>query len=298
MPDDEHPAPATARERELEQEVERLKEEVLRLRGVLASHCDTVLDMLKRRGFTLHKKERDWDLVLPDAESGFPADEYYRLMNRYSFRLFVRDVITHQDGFIPEGLVRFSGIETVTEYTEFLLRAGILETAPGGVFRMRRRPVRSFGPTLEWYVAEVLRREYAADALWGASFKGNGAGGDYDVLASFEGRLLYAEVKSSPPKQIYDTEVRAYIERFMELSPDVSLFVMDTELRMKDKVVFLFEQVMPDTKLAGMTVERLEAELFHIGGRIFIVNSKGGLAANIGTAIGAYLKRSQHDRRH
>ena len=36
----------------------------------------------------------------------------------------------------------------------------------------------------------------------------------------------------------------------------------------------------------------VEAELFHVGERIVIINSKDSLASNIGEAIGWFLKRS------
>ena len=80
-------------------------------------------------------------------------------------------------------------------------------------------------------------------------------------------------------------------DRVLELSLDLSIFIMDTELRMKDKIVVLFEEALPKTPLVGLPVERVKAELFRVGGRIFIINSKDGLAANIGEIISLYLKK-------
>ena len=65
-------------------------------------------------------------------------------------------------------------------------------------------------------------------------------GGDYDVLGRLDGALVYLEVKSSPPKQVYDSEVRAFLDRVEDLAPDLAVFLMDTELRMKDKLVPMF----------------------------------------------------------
>ena len=278
---------------EQEREIEFLKAEVMRLRGLIASRTDSLSDMLKRRGFRVFKKEQDDDVLRPSARRRGVAEEFYQRMKKYSFRLLLRDIIKF-GSFSPDELVRYSSAEVVREYSAFLAGAGILKEEQGGRYRLTDPDVTTFGPTLEWFVAELFRREYMAEAMWGVRFRDTASGGDYDLLAAVEGKLLYAEVKSSPPKQIYDTEVKAFIDRSFELSPEVSLFIVDTELRMKDKVVVLFEQVMPGTRLAGLPVERLKGELFHIDGRFFIINSKGSLAANIGEALSYSLKRSAH----
>ncbi len=282
-----------ARVIEQEREIEFLKAEVIRLRGLIASRTDSLSDMLKRRGFRVFKKEQDKDVLGPSPRRRGAAEEFYQRMKKYSFRLFLRDVIKF-GSFKPDELVRYSSAEVVTEYSVFLAKAGILKAGPGGRYSLANAEVTTFGPTLEWFVAELFRREYMAEAMWGVRFKDTASGGDYDLLAAVEGKLLYAEVKSSPPKQIYDTEVKSFIDRSFELSPEISLFIVDTELRMKDKVVVLFEQVLPGTGLAGLPVERLKGELFHIDGRVFIINSKGSLAANIGEALSFSLKRSAH----
>lgn len=278
--------------KEQEREIEFLRGELGRLRGVVAGRAGSLEGMLKRRGFKVFRQEGDaQDVVRPPVNRKKLSDEFYQMLNRYSFRLFLRDVIKFQEGFNCEDLVRYSTLPVVSEYTAFLKRAGILRALPDGRYALKK-PVKSFGPTLEWFVCELLRREYMAEAIWGVTFKRTSAGGDYDLLSAVEGRLLYAEIKSSPPKQIYDTEVKAYIDRFLELMPDMSLFVMDTELRMKDKIVVLFEQVLPKTPLRGLPVTRLKAELFSVGERIIIINSKNSLASNIGEALGWFLKRS------
>jgi hypothetical protein len=279
--------------KEREKEVELLRREVERLRHALAARTGAVRDMLARRGLKVYREEPGDDLIRPRGSTKPGVDEFYRRMGRYSFRLFLRDVIKHQDGFRPEELVRYSSLPVVREYSGYLAEAGILEEYAPGEYNTAGKRYLSFGPTLEWYVAEVFRRELIADALWGVRFKGAEAGGDFDVLAAVEGRMIYAEVKSSPPKQIYDSEVSAFIKRACEFSADLSLFVMDTELRMKDKIVPMFLQALPGTPLAGSSVERFKDELFRVGRSLFIVNSRGGLAANIGFVLGWYLKRRE-----
>ena len=93
------------------------------------------------------------------------------------------------------------------------------------------------------------------------------------------------EIKSSPPKQIYDKEITAFLNRVDDLMPEVSIFFVDTELRMKDKIVPMFEAELKRRykKMAG--VERITKELFHINKKIFIINSKESISANIGTVL-------------
>ncbi len=279
--------------REQEKEIEFLRAEVVRLRAALAKSADSVRDMLQRRGFRIYRKGRGSGLLQPRPAGAKELDEFYRWMKRYSFRLFLRDAIKHKEGFAPRELVRYSSLSAVESFCRYLLGAGIIDRAGRGKYALAgAEEVRSFGPTLEWFVSEVLRREYMADPVWGVKFKDTRSGGDYDVIAALEGRLLYAEVKSSPPKQIYLGEVGAFIGRVAELGPELSLFIVDTELRMKDKVVALFEEAIPGGPLAGSRVERFRDELFHVDGRLFIVNSKDSLVANIGEVLGWYLRRS------
>ena len=91
-----------------------------------------------------------------------------------------------------------------------------------------------------------MKREFDAEAVWGVKFRRPKVGGDYDVLARVDGDLFYLEVKSSPPKQIYDSEVAAFLDRVDDLAPENRMFLMDTELRMKDKIVPMFEQELAE----------------------------------------------------
>ncbi len=287
---------ASERIKDLEREVLELRGEVARLK---AARGGTVEQMLARRGLAIYRKERDGDVLKPGK--GF-REEFYSLMGKYSFRLFLRDAIKHQEAFTPEGLSKFIGDGAAREFGAFLLRAGLAGETKDGGLSLSRGPIKSFGPTLEWYLAEAVRRELYASVAWGVSFRSvgrsavnssaNGTGGDYDLLAALEGRLLYAEVKSSPPKQIYETEIASFIDRVLSLSPHLSLFIVDTELRMKDKIVFMFEQVLPKTPFAGTPVTRWKNELFRAGERIFIVNGKGGLVRNIKEVVSAFLKET------
>ena len=268
-------------------ELMQLREEVARLRAEIARLAPPLDVLLRRRGFRVYKKEPAADLLLPDARH---LDAYVALLGKYSFRLFLRDAIKHQDRFTADLLTRYSTGRTVRSYISFLLASGLAEEARSA-YRLVRRPVTSFGPTLEWYVAELLKREFGAEVLWGVKFRRPKVGGDYDVLGRLDGALVYLEAKSSPPKQLTDSEVRAFLDRVEDLAPDLAIFLMDTELRMKDKLVPMFEQALAARSSAPPAVERLERELFSVRDRLFIVNAKESIGRNLGTVVGRYFRR-------
>ncbi len=257
-----------------------------RLRRQLALLTPALSVLLHRRGFRVFKQETEGDLLLP---AGPFLDGFYELLHRYSFRLFLRDVIKHQDGFAVDMLTRYANARTVRMYIDELKKTGLAEAADDGC-RLIRQPVLSFGPTLEWYVAELLKREFGAEVLRAVKFRRPRVGGDYDVLAKLDGSLIYIEVKSSPPKQIYDSEIAAFLDRVDDLRPELAVFLMDTELRMKDKIVPMFESALAHRSDAPPPVLRLERELFQIQDRIYIVNAKESLAANLGQVVSRYFR--------
>ncbi|MHB8844752.1 MAG: hypothetical protein ACYC7L_08370 [Nitrospirota bacterium] len=270
------------------EELALLRDEVKRLRKTLNLLTPTLDLLLKRRGFRVYKKEPSDDLLVPDDPF---RDSFYTHLHKYSFRLFLRDIIKHQERFSLEQLTRYSTTRIIRSYLNYLLEIRLIREGGAG-YTLLRGPVTSFGPTLEWYTAELLRREFEAEALRGVKFRRRSVGGDYDVLAKLGGSLLYVEVKSSPPKQVTDSEVAAFLDRVGDLAPDASIFLMDTELRMKDKVVPMFEQALSLRNPGPPAVDRVERELFSIESRIFIVNAKESIGRNIEKAVARYFQSS------
>ena len=239
-----------------------------------------VTDLLRQRGLEVSERPAPGFLYLPPSPTPEAAREYYTLMKHYSFRLFLRDVIRFQRELTSENLTHFVDRDTAAEYTAALERLGML-TCEGGRRVLPCGPVENFGATLEWFVARALALEFGIPSLWGLRLVGTGAGGDYDVVGAMSGHLVYVETKSSPPRHIDDREVEVFLARLRELKPDLAIFLVDTNLRMLDKVVAMFER-------AGAPTARLEAEIFHAEHRVFITNSKHELIANVRTCLRAY----------
>ncbi len=269
-------------------ELARLRKEVKRLRAVLGRTIPDLATLLRRRGFIIYKKEPAEDLFLPSSRR---LNSYYRMLHKYSFRIFLRDVIKHQHGLTPENVTRYATADVTREYLEYLVSLKLVRKK-GREFMVARGPVRSFGETLEWYIAELLRREFGCEAVWGVKFRRPKVGGDYDVLAKYDGSLLYAEVKSSPPKQIYDSEISAFLDRVDDLGPEIAIFLMDTELRMKDKIVPMFEKALGDRYKDPPAVERIERELFRAGDGVFIINAKEDIRQNIRTVFSLHYRKA------
>lgn len=277
---------------ETENDTEALREEVKRLRKALSGAAAGLESMLRLRGFRVHTKEPAGDLLVPGPPF---TDDFYRMMGKYSFRLFLRDAIKHQRGFGESDVARYATGEVTGGYIRFLVEAGVAEPLGDG-YRLRRR-IKSFGDTLEWFLAEIFRREFMTEALWGVKFRGQRVGGDYDLIARVDGDMLYMEIKSSPPKQIYETEAAAFLDRVEDLGPAVAVFFVDTELRMKDKMVPMFEDELRRRGGPVPSISRMEKELFQIEDRIFIINAKDSVAVNLEKVLARHF-RSRGPRRH
>lgn len=273
-------------ENKFSEEAQSLRDEIKRLRKSLSELTPSLDVLLKRRGFRIYKKEPSEDLILPAKE--FQKD-FYEVMKKYSFRLFLRDVIKHQDFFRIENVTRYATSEVTRDYVEYLRKIGLAEKVSDG-FRLSLRPIKSFGETLEWFVSETFKVEFAAEAIWGIKFKRPKVGGDYDLIAKVDGTIVYMEIKSSPPKQIYQKEITAFFDRLSDLLSEIGIFFVDTELRMKDKIVPMFEEGLGVRYVHPPKITRMEKELFQIEDKIFIINAKDNVAANIEKVLTWYFR--------
>jgi hypothetical protein len=151
----------------------------------------------------------------------------------------------------------------------------------------------SFGPTLEWFVAAVLEREYGIPSAWNVRLDAACGGGDYDVIGFQDGACIYVETKSSPPRNIEARQIHAFFDRLETLRPQVAIFLNDTQLRMGDKIAVLFAAELRHRlgrRAQQVPVERLKGELFTAGRHVFIANSDPDLAGNLGVCLAHYFR--------
>jgi hypothetical protein len=278
----------------LKQKVQSLTKEIKSIKAASIEDTSPVENMLRMRGIKIFRKNPTERLFFPPDLSPFYKNRFYEMMKKYSFRLVLRDMIKYQDRFRIHDLTRYCSSKVVQGYCDLLGEMGAILKNGKGKFRTRVSPLYSFGPTLEWFTAEMFKREFASPAIYGVSLKKTPSGGDYDVMASWDQRLVYVEVKSSPPKGVEQSEISTFFSRTDDILPDVAILFNDTQLRMKDKLVVMFEEELgrrhgKESKTL-YPVERLFEELFHVQNHLFIVNSKKDVIENFQICLKHYLR--------
>ncbi len=238
-----------------------------------------LLAMLVRRGF--QPSLATLDLPFPPDVDEALAERIAERLGHYAFRLFLRGAILRRGIFSPAEASKYVEAARAAEMAEDLVALGMAAREEGGRYRLLH-PVRNFGGTLEWYVARELRGRLGFDVAAGVKFHAPEVGGDLDVVAAAEGRLLYLEMKSSPPKHLAQDEVAAFFRRVRALRPHLTIFVMDTALRLSDKVLPLLQ-----AELGPQAPEprRVLREVWALTPYLYMVNAKQDLMTNVGIAI-------------
>ncbi len=278
----------------LKKKVRSLTREVQTLQAASTEDTSPVEKMLKTRGIRIFQKNPTFRLFFPADFSLSYKNRLYEMMKKYSFRLVLRDMIKYQEGFRIRDLTHYCSATVVQGYCDLLNELGAITKSGRGKYRTCVSPLYSFGPTLEWFIAEVFKREFSSPAIYGVRVKKTPSGGDYDVIASWNQKLVYMEVKSSPPKGVEQNEISSFFSRINDLLPEAAILFNDTQLRMKDKLVVMFEEELK--KRYGRNsktlypVERLHEELFHVRNQIFIVNSKKDVVENFRYCLKHYLR--------
>lgn len=278
----------------LKKEVQHLSREIESIKAASLEDSVSVERLLRMRGMEVFRKNPTERLFSPSDLPIFYKTRFYEMMKKYSFRLVIRDMIKHQDQFRIQDLTHYCSSKVAQGYCNLLCEMGAIIREGRGRYRTAVSPLYSFGPTLEWFIAEIFKREFASPAIYGVSVKETPSGGDYDVIASWNRRLVYVEVKSSPPKGVELSEVSTFFSRIEDLLPEVAILFNDTQLRMKDKLVVMFEEELDrrhgkESRIL-YPVERLVEELFHVQSRIFIVNSKKDVIENFQICLRHYLR--------
>jgi hypothetical protein len=240
------------------------------------------LRMLARRG--LRPRVTRPDLPFPADLDEERAERLAALVAHYAFRLFLRGAIQHPEGFAAAEATAYVDAAKAREFAEALIALRLAARVGADRYRLRTT-ARSFGGALEWFVGRTLTRTLGFDVATGVKFRAPGVGGDLDVVAAAEGKLVYLELKSSPPKHVSDAEIAAFFDRIRVLRPDVTLFVVDTALRLSDKVLPMLvaglKQRLDDTR----SPRRVERELWALTPYLYAVNARPDLVANIRSAI-------------
>jgi hypothetical protein len=283
----------------LKEEVKALRKGVERLEQEMLDRGGGIKRAVKARGLQIHRQDPVDDLIFPPEATTEERTSLYQLLKHYSFRLFLRDVISSKGSFQAEELARYCSLKIAQHYISSLCELKLAQAGGEGTFRLLKQSLSSFGPTLEWFIAQMFQREFASPAIYGVRFKETPSGGDYDVITRWEEWMIYVEIKSSPPRGIERGEIGSFLARITDLLPDIAFLFNDTQLRMKDKIVLMLEEELYERYGASsrtkFPVQRLVDELFHINHRIYIVNSKRDAIANFTLCLRDFLSQQRAD---
>ncbi len=253
-----------------------------------------VLPLLFGRGFQpagFQEVSRALELLpFSDPEKIY---RFYRLLRRYSVRLLFYDLFAHRrEGAALEQLLHYCSAESAGKILAEFSALGIVAERRGRFFLQVPEHLQ-MGDLFEWLVATILNVEFQAPAIFHVSLRGNRVGGDFDVLANWLGRLLYLEVKSAPPKGIHNPEIGEFLLRLGELKPDLAIFLDDTHLRVKDKIVLMFEEELIKRKgigsLKDLPIQRVQEQIFQLNHYLYILNSKREIKSNLRIVFQDYL---------
>ena len=250
-------------------------------------HISVLNSLLLARGLRMARVNPTEDLLLPTGDTVKHWTAYRSVLDHYAARLLLKEVINTEN---PEkwqkgrvSVEKFCDSGAVDDFLSRFAEIGVLKVPDEGVPTTVKK-VSSFGPTYEWYAADVLTTHFNCPSVWGVTFENFGSGGDHDVLASLSGHLLYLEVKTSPPGRIEPPEMAGFVRRLVDIAPDIAVFHNDTHLRMSDKIVPMMEAALADAfgeRGERVHFKRVEREIFHFRNAVYLINSKPDLKRNL-----------------
>ena len=176
--------------------------------------------MLKQRGYEVISEGADRDILLPHHEDEELIGSFkvilYNLMRRDNIRKALRDWAYGNDS-LEQGARHY-----IESYVDICGRLGTLDI-DGPEKRQSR-----YAHTFEWYMSELLRREFAARASgFSLRLKDGDPNDEFDCVALFDGGVVFVECKTGKG-DIYP-EIAKFIKRDAELDAKYSCFVFDRD---------------------------------------------------------------------
>lgn len=175
---------------------------------------------LTRQGFTV--------ATVDDASHVIATtDLMYEALKSRSNRQVLR--AAYQDKCVTDDDIRKKcshlGEEALSASFETLTAAGAFVASDGIVQPLANRQM---GVTFEWFIAEAVKREMSGIASFGVHLEHLRTGGDYDVVARLDDVVVHIECKAGAIGGITQAQIAEFIKRDGELSPNLTLFVIDS----------------------------------------------------------------------
>lgn len=252
------------------------------------------LPLINGRGFSVSTYSVPGDFPKRlNIEGADQTEQFFRILKRYSARLLLHDLLIHPEGAELKELTNYCSEKSARRILRAFEKTGAIRTVVNQ-FKPELKSNMRIGDVIEWFITVTLAKIFQAPAISNVSVRGGYAGGDYDVLANWMGKLVFIEVKSAPPKGIHNPEIAAFLQRVFDLLPDIAIFFDDTHLRVKDKIVLMFEEELIHLRgiksLKDVPIERVSGQIFHLAHYLYIMNSKRDIGRNLTTVFRDYLR--------
>lgn len=250
----------------------------------LAAAGPSIAAMLRQRGWQLGSLLPRDRLLLPRPAGPAAVDRYYEDLRRYHFRRLLQEAAEARviGPEVRQKLEARWGGRAVARTFGRLATYGLLRhAADAWIFTAPRN--RTFGETLEWFVAQVFTREFAAPAAWGVSVREIRRGGDFDVVVAAGPRLGYVECKGSPPYNVSAEALARFLDRAHHLACDFAVLLLDTTLLIERNIVDNLRPLLGRYPETGGTILRVTAGTYTARGPrpLFVVTSRRSLIVNL-----------------
>jgi hypothetical protein len=280
----------------LERRVKKLEIEILNLKENLSKIIyfidknygkEIIFSLLKERGFKILEL-KDKKLIFPEDEIFF--NDYFKNLRSYYFRRILQDTIKKKefdDNFVNK-LKKKWGEVVVERYLQKLLNYGILKKS-NSFYESKFKDIDNIGNTLEWYIGEILKREFSIPVVSNIEIKNLSDGGDFDIFFLLLGNLSYLEIKSSPPNNISIEELENFIKRVNGVGTKVSILFIDTTLNIKRNIIDNMKFLLKRYKREFLGI-MIRNGFYKVSKGIYVFNSKRSIEESIRIVINDLIK--------
>ncbi len=279
-------------------------QEIKELAKAVHDEIYSIENTLKRRGYRYAGKGHLKSLILPTSIANEQVDSFYKQMKSRTFRNILKEIVAKRNNLYQADYLKYCNETKLSEYFDFLTTIGVIHYNDNTCSYSLTSRANDFGPTLEWYVSEIFKREFSSTADWGVKIKNVKPGGDFDVLARVESTLAWIETKSTSPDNINETDIRHFLQRDQNLDPDMSIFLVDTNSDLSSLVESFIDIMSPalarDSNIKGpdyrIKIKRLPdfGGIYFTSRRIFIINSSQSIQTNLMHCLNYYFAIVAH----
>ncbi|RMD46558.1 MAG: hypothetical protein D6834_02245 [Aquificota bacterium] len=215
-----------------------------------------------------------------------------KAMLQYGFRLFIKSLWNN----LNNGIDQHQKKKKLTEYLNFEKEKQYFELLHTWDIDYSLRQIcvnekMKYDIFFSFILGEYLFEKFTIPYMVDVRIENLTYGGDLDLVSFYKNKLLGIEIKTSPPINIHLKEISAFIERSFILSDWNHVFLMDSTLRLEDKIIPMLEESLfyrnGSSSFIHHPVMRIQNQLFHIPPNIYVSNTAPALSSKIKIILSA-----------